>query len=315
MQPINLKKAILRTLAYFDVQSYPLTATEIEFFLYKLSWTDFENLLVVLGEMIIEGSLGEKYGYYYLPNREILVENRQRNLVVSELKLKKARRAIKFIKAVPFLRAIFVCNTVAAGTASQISDIDFFVIAAADRVWLVRFFTNLILRLFGLRTYGQKTRDKICLSFFVDENNLNLGKLRALDHDIHFIYWIASLIPIYDTHNYWKRFFSANYWIKDFLPNFQPNFALSNILTPGKIGKIWQKAWETMWTGDYGKLLEKQSRDLQMFKMKINLKERANKSDNSIVINDGIIKLHEHDSRCDCASLWQNKINELGINL
>lgn len=302
-----MKKAVLRTLAYFDLNAYPLTATEIKNWLYKYELADFSVLLAILDEMKNQHQLEEKYSYYFLPGREAIVENRRRNLVTSELKLKKARRAAKFIRGVPFLRAIFVCNTVAAGTALASSDIDFFIIAQHDRVWLVRFFTNIILRLFNLRTYGDKNSDKICLSFFVDDYNLNLEKLKAVDTDIHFAYWITQMIPIYDPDNFWKKFVSANYWLKNYFPNLLNNFIFLNLVERGKVARVWKKTWEIMWFGAYGNLLEKQARDWQTLKMKLSIKEKAQLNDNGVVLNDGVVKLHENDTRRDFAKQWEDK--------
>ncbi|MFA6423858.1 MAG: hypothetical protein WCV83_00925 [Candidatus Magasanikbacteria bacterium] len=311
MDKLDLKKAVLRTLAYFDLSDYPLTVTEIKNWLYHYEVQDYFDLLTVLEEMKNQKQVEEKFSYFYLPNREMVVENRRQNLVIAELKLGKARRAAKFIRSVPFLKAIFVCNTVAAGTAAGKSDIDFFIIAQAKRVWLVRFFTNLILRLFNLRTYGDNNRDKICLSFFVDDNNLNLQKLKACEEDIHFAYWITQMVPIFDLNNYWKSFLSANYWLKDYFPNLLNNFIFQNLVEPGSFAMVWKKTWEIMWFGAYGDLLEKQARDWQMLKMKLSTKEKAGQGDNGIVLNEGVIKLHENDTRIECAKQWEEKSTEI----
>lgn len=311
MEKQNLKKAILRTLAYFDLNSYPLTAVEINQWLYELYNPDLVDLLALLEDMKRQNELQEKYGYFYLPGREKIVEKRRCSLVISELKLKKARYAAKFVRGVPFLKAIFVCNTVAAGTALDDSDIDFFIIAKSSRLWLVRFFTNIILRLFGLRTYGDKQRDKICLSFFVDDNNLNLEKLKAAETDIHFAYWAVQMVPVYDPENYWKKFLSANYWLKKYVPNLSNNLVFLNLIGSGKILMIWKKFWETVWSGVYGDLLEKQARDWQMLKMKLSVQEKSKIKDNSVVLDSGVIKLHENDTRLDCAQAWQARSQEI----
>lgn len=307
MHNLFLKQAVLRTLVYFDLSNYPLTSTEIKNWLYKYEVQDLSDFLIVLDEMAKQHQLEEKFSFYFLPGREETVENRRRNLVISELKLKKARRAAKFIRCVPFLRAIFVCNTVAAGTAQDVSDIDFFIIAQHHRVWLVRFFTNIILRLFNLRTYGNNNRDKICLSFFVDDNNLNLDKLKAIENDIHFAYWITQMVPIFDPDGYWKKFLTANYWLKNYFPNLLNNYLFVNLVERGSIAKVWKKAWEVMWFGAYGNLLEKQAHDWQILKIKLSTKEKAELNDNGVVLDNGVIKLHENDTRKSCAIEWEEK--------
>ncbi|EKD43845.1 MAG: hypothetical protein ACD_72C00098G0006 [uncultured bacterium] len=311
MNQAILEQAILKTLAYFDLNNYPLTSEEIGQFLFQYKSDDFKALLSALDEMKIQNKIQEKFGYFYLVGKEEIVENRRVQLVISELKLRKARKAAKFIRYVPFLRAIFVCNTVSAGTATASSDIDFFIITAMGRIWIVRFFTNLILRLFGLRTYGDKISDKICLSFFVDDNNLNLEKLKAVDLDIHFVYWTTQMIPIYDPQNYWKKFLTANYWIKNYLPNFSNNSSYLNLVNDGKVGKVWKKAWEIMWQTAYGDLIEKQMHDWQLMKLRLSIKEKAEAANKNVVISDGVIKLHEHDTRGEIFERWQKKVSEL----
>lgn len=308
-----LEKSILRTLVYFDLAAYPLTANEVWQFLYKEAVDDFKSVLAALEDLKNKNIIAEKYGFYFLSGKEDLVEKRRSQLVTSELKLKKARQAVKFIRGVPFLKAVFVCNTVASGTAFVESDIDFFVIAEKNRLYIVRFFTNLILRIFGLRTYGDKTADRICLSFFVDDQNLSLEKLKALPEDIHFAYWALQMVPIYDPKNYFKRFLSANFWIKKYIPNFNMQTQYNNLVKPNIIMSAWQKIWQTMWQGQYGNLIETQAREWQLLKMSLSVKEKSKIGDNGVVINYGVVKLHEYDTRVAIRDNWQEKVKEFGL--
>lgn len=308
-----LEKSILRTLVYFDLVAYPLTANEIWQFLYKEIANDFKPVLSALEDLKNNNFISEKYGYYFLFGKDDLLEKRRSQLVISELKLKKARQAVKFIRVVPFLKAVFVCNTVAAGTAFKESDIDFFIIAEKNRLYIVRFFTNLILRIFGLRTYGDKMADRICLSFFVDDQNLSLEKLKALPEDIHFAYWVLQMVPIYDPQNYYKRFLSANFWIKKYVPNFNMQTQYNNLVKTNIVMSIWQKIWQTMWRGQYGNLIETQAKEWQLLKMSLNIKEKADLGDNGVVVNQSVIKLHEHDTRAAIYTSWNQKIKEIGL--
>lgn len=309
----DLKQAILETLAYFDIHHYPLTAGEIWQWLYRFEINDFKELFLVLDELKAQNRLAQTYGYFYLPGSENSVENRRAQLVVSELKLKKARQAVKFIRGVPFLRGVFVCNSVAAGTATADSDIDLFIIAQKNRLYIVRFFTNLILRIFGLRTYGSKTANMVCLSFFVDDQNLNLEKLKALPEDIHFAYWISQMVPIYDPQNYFKRFLSANYWIKKNIPNFNTQTQYSGGVKENMIMSAWQKIWQIMWQGQYGNLIESQARQWQLLKMPLSVKEKSKVADGGVIINNGVVKLHECDTRSAIYDSWRARKNELGL--
>ncbi|PIT88714.1 MAG: hypothetical protein COU29_00485 [Candidatus Magasanikbacteria bacterium CG10_big_fil_rev_8_21_14_0_10_36_32] len=304
-----LEQSIVRTLTYFDLVDYPLTKEELFSYLWRPPFGRYDDFLTALesGSQKWEN----KWGYYFLSGREHIVENRRVRLLPSEQKLRLARRAAKKIRSVPFLRAIFLCNSVASGTAGESSDIDFFIIADPKRIWLVRFFTNFILKLFGWRTYGQKIRNRICLSFYVDGGHLDISPLRAVPEDIHFIYWLYQMLPLYDPDNYNDKFLKANKWAGDYLPNLKKeNLPISDsAFQNSRLGLIWKKIWEKMWSVGYGDLLESQAKGFQLAMMKKNIKSMADMGDNSVVIGDSVIKLHENDTRKEYYEKWKSRIN------
>lgn len=303
--------SIFKTLTYFDLASYPLTREELFVYLWQPPRMRYEDFLLSLRGIVAPAAIPlplftEKFGYYFLSGREEVVENRRKKMLISEIKMKAARRAAKKLRAIPFLRAVFVCNSVGAGQATDDSDIDFFIVTAPGRTWIVRFFTNLILRLWGLRTYGNKIKNRICLSFFVDTDHLNLFYLRIAEDDVHFIYWLHQMVPIYDPDSLYDKFLYANSWTENFLPNIKKFSQGGYIreLADSRMGKIWKKSWEKMWQGAYGNLLESQAKQLQMTKMKFSVKEKAKQKDNGVVLGDGVIKLHENDRRSEYRCDW-----------
>ncbi|OGH84060.1 MAG: hypothetical protein A2261_02910 [Candidatus Magasanikbacteria bacterium RIFOXYA2_FULL_44_8] len=307
----ELEQSILKTLAYFDIANYPLTKEEIFRYLWqppRLSCADF---LAQFFEQNMRWQ--EKYGYYFLPGREEIMENRRRRLVASARKLKKAKRAAGLIASVPFLAAIFVCNSVATEQARPDSDIDFFIVTTPGRIWIVRFFTNLILRIFGLRTYGQKRADRICLSFFVDSDHLNLRPHVVADSDIHFIYWLQQMVPLYDSNNLYNKFLQANNWIANFTPHVgKAAVTVSSVaVTNSAIGRWWKNIWGRMWHGSYGDMVENQAKQLQMHAMKKTIKQLASVAPKNVVIADGVIKLHETDTREEYLKNWKQKLIEI----
>jgi hypothetical protein len=292
-------ESVKKTVAYFSLFDYPLTKEELFAYLWQPENLDFEKFVLSLQNE------SEKLGHYFSSIETI--ERRRARLVTTEHKMKIARRAARLIRAVPYLRAIFVCNSVGAGLAREGSDIDFFIIVAPKKIWLVRFFTNFILKLFRLRTYGKNSRDKICLSFYVDENNLNLVSLRALDEDVHFVYWLHQMVPVFDPKNFYAKFISANDWTKKFVPNISRKSAASYLLSVKDSGfaRVWRKIWETMWQGAYGNLLENQVKSIQTQIFKDSLKKRATENDNGVIISDTVLKFHENDTRKEIFDKWK----------
>lgn len=299
------QKAIIKTLSFFDLFSYPLTKEEIFSYLWKVK-IDSYLLSEKLEELVDNKILVEKYGYYFLPDRDI-VENRRQHFLESELKLKIARKAVKKISMVPFIKAIFVCNSVAFGTAEQNSDIDFFIVTAKKRLWLVRFLTNIILLIFGLRVGKNKTGNRICLSFYLNEENLDLKNIRVVPEDIYLSFWLATLLPLYDPQRIGKKIIKENRWLSELLPNFPESlsFYIKEVKNGG-IKSFFKKILEKTWGKAYGDLMEKQAAEAQKTKLKFSIKEQIAPN---VILDDTMLKFHENDRRREYYDRWKERLD------
>lgn len=300
-----LEQSILQTLAYFSTAQFPLTKEEVYRHLWRSPKTSFNEVSGVLEEMVKTGLLGQQWGFYFLPGEVKSIEARRGAVVYNDIKLAKAKRAVRYIRWVPFLKTVLVCNSVGREVATKESDIDFLIITEPKRIWIVRLFTNTILRLFGMRTYGNKHEDRICLSFYIDTERLNLAPYRAVIEDIHFAYWIQQMIPVHDPDNFYERLLKANVWIDEFVPHRKKTSLL--VGETGWFGKVFKRFFEIAWKGAYGDLIEKQAKEMQWMKMRLMIKNNANKPDNAIVITEGILKFHEADTRIAFRESWLSK--------
>jgi len=309
-----LEKSVLKTLSYFDIFSFPLNADELFYFLWCPPALSKEDFLMGLNLMVEQKRISASDGYYFLLGREKIIEIRLEREKISERKIKKAIRAARLLSIIPFLNAIFLCNSVASGTATEKSDIDFLIVTTPGRIWVVRALANFLLRITGMRTYGKHLANRICLSFFVTEKKLDFASLRALDEDIHFAYWLHQTIPLFDPYYLWRDFIKANQWTMRYLPYIK-NYKKE--ITPIKFSlfaRSWRKIWEKFWQGWYGDLIERQAEGLERQKMKLSLKDKAELESTDVVLNDNIIKLHEEDKRKLYYDEWKKKIDELGID-
>ena len=150
----SLQLSLKKTLAYFDLANFPLTKEELYNFLWEPPTVSYPDFLLSLPE--IKMPIVEKNGYYFLSGREELVETRRCRLLISENKLKIARRVARIVRSVPFLKAIFVCNTVGAEQATEDSDIDFFIVTEKNRIWIARLWVTFLLGLFRLRRVNNR---------------------------------------------------------------------------------------------------------------------------------------------------------------
>jgi predicted nucleotidyltransferase len=307
----RLEKSIIQTLAYFDLFSHPLTKEEVYQYLWNyydsIGFTDFINSL---SEIVELGKIAIKQGYYFLPGREEIVAERQRRVRLVEEKMRIAVRGVKKLRWVPFVKAVFVCNTLAMGSVTKDSDIDVLVVAGKGRIWLTRLLTNTILKLFRLRTGRRGQKNKLCLSFFVTEENLNLASLRTVEPDVYLVYWLSQLLPIYDPAKVREEIMKRNTWARNFVPNAWQKFEIlaKYKVVDSRASGLFKRAWEKMWSTAYGNFLESQARGTQLAKFK--MRRLETKVDKSVIISDEIIKLHENDRRGEYQERWQRSFLE-----
>lgn len=312
----DLEKSILKTISYFDIFSFPLTPWEIKKNLYQpdqpYSFVQIEQALVTL---LQTNFLGNEEGFYFLKGRNETVQTRKRRYLLAKQKVRRAKFLIKLISMLPFIKAIFICNDVAYQNAPDDSDIDLAIITSANRIWSARFFSTTLMKLLAKRPTPRKRKDRICLSFYFTENNLNLHPL-AYENDIHFSYWISQFVPVYGKTELIARFFQANSWIKNYLPGFvfkAPPVIARLRLSFGEASEkvlgdeaISERTRETKMAP-----LELLLKKIQLRVLPERLKQLAQENNTNVVISDTILKFHDKDNRIDILQRWKDKIEYL----
>ncbi len=308
---LSLPESLKQTLVYFDIARVPLTKEELYAYLWNPLQVKYQDFVLFLeGEAVPAGLVAQDRGFYFLPGREALVDQRREMVWFSEKKLKIARRAARLIRAVPFVKAVFVCNTVGAGQASEQSDVDFLIITAHRRIWIARLLVTGILQIFGLRRTKKNIKNKICLSFYLSEKSLDLAEVRVADDDIHFAFWIHQMLPIFDPDNVYELFLQANSWTKKYLPHISAASlrAYAHSVPESVLGSWWKRAWQTMWAGGYGDLINQEAKKIQLSKMKFSARRSEPKTGAGVVISDDMLKFHEEDTRLRYRQEWLNRL-------
>lgn len=311
-----LQISILKTLAFFDIFDYSLTPQELHAWLWSYPDAVAEDVfLKFLSNLEQNSEIELCSGYITLPGRSGIVQARRQKVWLVEKKMEIAKKGIRKLRWIPFLKAVFVCNTVAFGWPKEDSDIDVFVIAKAGRLWITRFLVSFTLSFFGLRRGKTKIQDKLCLSFYVTDDALNISDLVLEEADIYLIYWLALLIPLYDPDKLYSRIMDSNAWMKEYI--FQTSFDYTSapawMIPESKIQNKVKRFFESVWKGGYGNLLEGQARSLQKNKMSRNMKSVQNESNTGVVISDSRLKFHEHDRRAEFKSAWEKRCMALGL--
>lgn len=188
-----LEEAIYKTVAFFDVLDYCLTEEEICERLLGFQATKDEILLGLAMSSTIETD----GAYHYLKGRNSLIDLRVSNGSFHEEMWKKLERLKWIFSTTPFLRNVYVCNTLAMTQARPGSDIDLYIVTQPRRLFIVRTWLLLLTQLLGIRRHGSNIEGRFCLSFFVDENHTDLSEFFLKPVDVYFEFWNMLLKPIY----------------------------------------------------------------------------------------------------------------------
>lgn len=293
-----LEKSILAALVYFDIFEYPLTLLEIQRYLLsvenkgdKKQYTLGEIREVLNSSQALSKIVRFKNGYYYLRGKDGNLRNRADKYFYSAAKYRRVRKVARLLSYLPFVRLIAVCNSLSISAAGKESDIDLFIVARERGVWWARLFSLLVLKILRLRPGQNGVKDKICLSFFVDDKHLNLAPARAGEEDIYFAYWLAALYPVYDAGDWYGRLWRANNWLADGLPQSRPVMPL-----PGRWfarAPAFKLALE-MCLGPLTPL----AGYLQQHFFPLAIKKMVN-LDSRVRVEPGMLKFHTNDRRLD----------------
>ena len=199
---------MLRTLAYYDIFSYPLTANEIYYTLGE-NHTSIEEVETVLTKLSNDNIVFQKGNFYQLSNNDEFIIRRNKGNQLAEKRLQTARRVSGFISKFPFIRGIMLSGSISKGFMEEDSDIDYFVVTHPNRVW----FSRLILMLFK-KLFLLNSKKNFCINYFVDSENLEIH-----EKNVFTATEIVTLLPTYGKDCY-EKFYRENLWIKDFFPNF-----------------------------------------------------------------------------------------------
>lgn len=207
--------AILTTILYSDIFSFPLTKEELWKFLLsdkKISRKEFELSLKNIHAITL------KNGYFCLKGREGVITQRQKNLSEVSKKREIAKRTAKKLSVIPSILFIGISGGLAAGNVNADDDIDFVVITKKNTLFTTRLVILLMLEFLGVRRARtqKKSANTICLNLLFDETAIDWFKNTQ---DVYTAREIAQIVPLFERNDMYRRFLTANDWITHFLPN------------------------------------------------------------------------------------------------
>lgn len=199
--------AIIKTLLYFDVFDYPLTAQEVweRCHYVKLAKADVEN---ELAQLVESGLIQQRDNFYFIAGKEKNVSNRKELNERAIPYYAKSKKFSALISYFPFVEGVFVTGSLAKGCMDKKGDIDYLIIAKPGRLWLCRGMLVAFKKFFLFNS-----RKYFCVNYYVDTESLVIP-----DHNIFAATEIIHAQPAYNG-EVCRKFFTENSWIFKFYPN------------------------------------------------------------------------------------------------
>lgn len=297
----DAEKSILKTVAHFDVLDYPLTLLEIQ--KYSSDPLPVSQIIIELDSPNLSRLISRSQGLYFIAGRECIVSSRLARYHLALLKLKKARFYARLLSAFPWVRAVAIYSSLALKNSKRDGDIDLFFITARNCAWSARLFINVFLKLFRLRPTPNTSRDKLCASYLVDEDNLDLS-VANYDCDYFYTYGCAGFNFLSGSQNMIDSFWQANIWINRALPNWQPQIDSKTCRSNNEINN-WQKLLELVFKPLSESAIKKWQLKIMPQKYHLNCDSKK------VRLENGIIKLHDNDKRRKFNELFEENFNRL----
>ncbi|HEX5502698.1 MAG TPA: hypothetical protein VFW96_08750, partial [Thermomicrobiales bacterium] len=201
-----LADAILATVVYADLFDFPLAPAEIRRDLIGVA-AEAGEVARALDALIAAGDLARADEYVVLPGRARLAALRRDRRARCARLWPRARRWGRLLGALPFVRMVAVSGSLAAGNPDPRADLDYLLVTAPGRLWLVRALAVVVVRL--ARPLGAR----LCPNYLLTTRAL------ALDHrDLYTAHELLQAVPVAGAATY-RRFRAGNEWAARWLPN------------------------------------------------------------------------------------------------
>ena len=166
------------------------------------------TLEAAVNELISQKIIFKLKHFYSLQNNPAIADKRVKGNQKAIEQLAIAEKAARIISQFPYVEAVAVSGSLSKYYADEKSDIDFFIITKADRLWIAR----TLMHLFKKLTFLIGKQHWFCMNYYVDEIGLEIP-----EKNIFTAMEIVTLIPMRGLMHF-RRFKEVNFWTNDYFP-------------------------------------------------------------------------------------------------
>jgi len=170
-------------------------------------------------------------------DREYLIPLHKRREEFAMAKWRKALRALRWYRLVPFVRAVFVSGSLSINNTDELSDFDLIIVAKHGRIWLVRAMTLILFQMLGVLRrhihHAGHAPDKICPNHYITDRSLAIPF-----QDVYTAQLYANLAPVIVRDlALIENFKKENDWVTEYFPW---DMDMSKILPPGNLYTVFE---------------------------------------------------------------------------
>ncbi len=320
--PLGLRDNILATLAYYDVFDFPLKEKEIFEFLINLDHLpapenhyapNFGEIKTELETLRNNGTIGFYDGFYFLFEKSYLVPLRIKREKLAKEKRRKAIRAVKWLRFVPYLKGVFASGSLAMSNTDELSDLDVLVVVRRGRIWLARLLVSGLLSLLNVRRkYNQKIApDKICPNHYITDGSLHIPFKSIYNAQTY-----INLKPIFVSEpKIISDFFEANSWLGEYILNFEAKKSATEKINAAMghnfLTKTKSKIGELILNTKLGNWLENRAGHWQI--KKIENHKKQDPPGGRVVYNDNCLEFHPGSVEKEIIEKYNQRLKNLGL--
>ncbi|WP_298311576.1 nucleotidyltransferase domain-containing protein [uncultured Aquimarina sp.] len=285
----------LKTLLYFSIFKYPLSAEEVYLFSAATDQSEIKNELEYLKK---KGVISSDNSYYFLDGNLESVSRRIEGNKMAKSVMEKAIRKGVLIAKFPYVKAVGISGALSKNYHDENGDVDFFVITESERLWVARTLLMLYKKIFLLNS-----RKFFCINYFISENSLEISEKN--------IFTATELLTLIPVSGDFTSFYNQNQWVSNFLPNLEiGKSSIKNLKNKPFI----TKAIELIFNTKIGNILEKLF--LKMTLKKWNTKfQTLKKGDFDIAMKstNGVSKHHPRNFQKKVIDRLNKRYNEFQL--
>jgi hypothetical protein len=298
----TVSKSILKTLLYFDIFHYPLTASEI-FSHLTTNHVAPDYVVRELDRLSNQSIIYRVFDFFSVHNNPALGSRRVKGNLMALKSLSLAKKKALFISKFPFVRAVMASGSLSKDYMDEQSDLDFFVITQPNRLWIARMLLVLYKKIFLFNSHKY-----FCINYFIDEHHLGIE-----EKNIFTATELATVIPLYGK-EYYLGLMKANDWLKNYLPNHTPR-SVENV-------SVTELSWvkrqlESIINSVGADKLERTFMNLLASRWKKRYQLAYSKSDFEVAFKtkEYVSKGHPNNHQRKVLDIYQQKLKEFGNKL